>query len=44
MILGEIKQYIAEHNEELTEIRRKLHNEPELSWEEHNTTQYVFNY
>ncbi|WP_420812584.1 amidohydrolase [Planococcus salinus] len=28
----------------MIQIRRKLHSEPELSWEEHNTTQYVVEY
>lgn len=44
MIHQTIKNYIAEHNEELISIRRKLHSEPELSWEEYNTTEYVMNY
>ncbi|MFC4712718.1 amidohydrolase [Planococcus dechangensis] len=44
MIHQTIKHYIAEHNEELISIRRKLHSEPELSWEEYNTTEYVVNY
>lgn len=44
MILEAIKNYVAENNEELIQIRRKLHSEPELSWEEYRTTDYVVNY
>ncbi|HSJ38680.1 MAG TPA: amidohydrolase [Planococcus sp. (in: firmicutes)] len=44
MILEAIKKYIADNNEELIEIRRKLHSEPELSWEEYRTSDYVAGY
>ncbi|WP_369801997.1 M20 family metallopeptidase [Oceanobacillus sp. Castelsardo] len=36
-----IKAYILEHEEELIATRRKLHSEPELSWEEENTTVFI---
>ncbi|WP_245831890.1 amidohydrolase [Oceanobacillus senegalensis] len=36
-----IKAYIREHEEELIATRRKLHSEPELSWEEENTTVFL---
>jgi amidohydrolase len=36
-----IKAYITEHQEELIDTRRKLHSEPELSWEEENTTAFI---
>jgi len=39
-----IKQAIAAYAEELTDIRRKLHSEPELSWEEYETTAFVCRY
>ncbi|GKW45164.1 amidohydrolase [Planococcus sp. NCCP-2050] len=39
-----IKNAIQENNEEMIEIRRKLHSEPELSWEEVKTSQFVFEY
>ncbi|MGE7877148.1 amidohydrolase [Peribacillus muralis] len=44
MINQAIKAAIQDHGAELTEIRRKLHSEPELSWEEVNTTAYVCEY
>ncbi len=44
MIHQSIKQYILENQEELIGIRRKLHSEPELSWEEYRTTEFVANY
>lgn len=44
MINQKIKQIINESNEELIVLRQKLHAEPELSWEEENTTQFVCNY
>lgn len=44
MINETIKKAIQDNNEELVQIRRKLHSEPELSWEEYNTSQYVFAY
>lgn len=39
-----IKNAIQENNEEMIEIRRKLHSEPELSWEEVKTSQFVYEY
>lgn len=39
-----IKNAIQENNEEMIEIRRKLHSEPELSWEEVKTSQFVYDY
>ncbi|WP_428910843.1 M20 family metallopeptidase [Niallia sp. Krafla_26] len=44
MIHEKIKEAIERYSEELTEIRRKLHSEPELSWEEYHTTEYVSEY
>ncbi|MFJ5717638.1 amidohydrolase [Neobacillus sp. NPDC093127] len=44
MINEKIKQAIQQYSEELTAIRRKLHSEPELSWEEENTTAFVCDY
>lgn len=44
MINERIKQAIQQYSEELTAIRRKLHSEPELSWEEVNTTNFVCDY
>ncbi|MFF2447900.1 amidohydrolase [Neobacillus sp. NPDC058068] len=44
MINGKIKQAIQQYSEELTAIRRKLHSDPELSWEEENTTAFVCDY
>ncbi|MDN7244469.1 M20 metallopeptidase family protein [Planococcus shenhongbingii] len=44
MINEAIKNAIQENNEETISIRRKLHSEPELSWEEYNTSQYVYDY
>lgn len=44
MINEKIKQAIQDYSEELTAIRRKLHSEPELSWEEENTTKFVCEY
>ncbi|MBT2581666.1 amidohydrolase [Planococcus sp. ISL-109] len=44
MIHKTIKNYIAENNEELVSIRRKLHSEPELSWEEYKTSEFVASY
>ncbi|MEK4803073.1 M20 family metallopeptidase [Oceanobacillus sp. FSL K6-0118] len=41
MINKAIKSYITEHEEELIATRRKLHSEPELSWEEENTTAFI---
>ncbi|WP_239587738.1 amidohydrolase [Bacillus pakistanensis] len=39
-----MKEAIQKYGEELTEIRRKLHSEPELSWEEVNTSAFVSEY
>ncbi|MEK5531386.1 M20 family metallopeptidase [Viridibacillus sp. FSL R5-0468] len=39
-----IKEIIASYNDELVAIRRKLHKEPELSWQEFKTTQFVCDY
>ncbi|KOF11527.1 peptidase M20 [Planococcus glaciei] len=44
MINETIKNAIQENSEEMVAIRRKLHSEPELSWEEYETSQFVFNY
>src|SRR3954451_12792568 len=39
-----IKEAIKNYSEELTALRRKLHSEPELSWEEEKTTAFVCGY
>lgn len=44
MINETIKKDILQYKEELTALRRKLHSEPELSWEEYNTTNFVCDY
>ena len=44
MINQTIKEAINKYSDELTEIRRKLHSEPELSWEEFNTSAFVSEY
>ncbi|MBC5638016.1 amidohydrolase [Ornithinibacillus sp. BX22] len=44
MINETIKKGILQYREELTALRRKLHSEPELSWEEYNTTNFVCDY
>lgn len=44
MINERLKEAIKSYNDELTEIRRKLHSEPELSWEEFKTTDFVCAY
>ncbi|WP_160724989.1 M20 family metallopeptidase [Bacillus sp. USDA818B3_A] len=44
MINQKIKEAIQNYSEELTALRRKLHSEPELSWEEENTTAFVCGY
>jgi amidohydrolase len=41
MIHSKMKEAIQSYSEELTDIRRKFHSEPELSWEEYETTEYV---
>ncbi|MBA9026530.1 M20 family metallopeptidase [Peribacillus huizhouensis] len=44
MIHQKIKEAIQTYSEELTELRRKFHSEPELSWEEENTTAFICEY
>ncbi|MEH7118961.1 M20 family metallopeptidase [Neobacillus vireti] len=44
MINARIKAVIKSYSEELTALRRKLHSEPELSWEEEKTTAFVCEY
>ncbi|KMY48594.1 M20 family metallopeptidase [Peribacillus loiseleuriae] len=44
MIHQKIKEAIQTYSEELTELRRKLHSEPEVSWEEENTTAFICEY
>ncbi|MEN2465756.1 amidohydrolase [Ornithinibacillus sp. JPR2-1] len=44
MINETIKKGTLQYKEELTTLRRKLHSEPELSWEEYNTTNFVCDY
>lgn len=44
MINQTIKKNIQENSEEMIQIRRKLHSEPELSWEEYQTSQFVYDY
>ncbi|MBT2692059.1 M20 family metallopeptidase [Bacillus sp. ISL-55] len=44
MINEKLKQAIKEYKDELTELRRKLHSEPEVSWEEYRTTDFVCEY
>lgn len=44
MINVKIKESIQNYDEELKALRRKLHSEPELSWEEENTTNFVCEY
>ncbi|MCP2033377.1 amidohydrolase [Planomicrobium sp. HSC-17F08] len=44
MINETIKNAIQDNSEEMVAIRRKLHSEPELSWEEYQTSQFVFDY
>ncbi|MEH6989752.1 M20 family metallopeptidase [Cytobacillus firmus] len=39
-----LKELIEAYSAELTELRRKLHSEPELSWEEFKTTQFICEY
>jgi amidohydrolase len=39
-----IKEAIQKYSGELTELRRKFHREPELSWEEENTTAFLCEY
>ena len=42
--MNKMKEIIAALNSELVAIRQKLHSEPELSWEEYETTNYVAAY
>ncbi|MGM0901076.1 MAG: M20 family metallopeptidase [Bacillota bacterium] len=44
MIHQRVKEAINQYSEELTALRRKLHSEPELSWQEENTTKFVCEY
>ncbi|KAB2336302.1 amidohydrolase [Cytobacillus depressus] len=44
MINRKIKDAIIRYSDELITLRRKLHSEPELSWEEENTTAFVCEY
>lgn len=44
MINNKIKESVKTNNEELIHLRRKLHSEPELSFEEFKTTQLVCEY
>lgn len=44
MINERLKEAFKEYKDELTELRRKLHSEPELSWEEYRTTDFVCEY
>ncbi|WP_078381822.1 M20 family metallopeptidase [Sutcliffiella halmapala] len=44
MIHPIIKKAIQNNSEELIQIRRKLHSEPELPWEEERTTAFICSY
>ncbi|WP_041965050.1 M20 family metallopeptidase [Mesobacillus selenatarsenatis] len=44
MINDRLKEAIKEYKDELTVLRRKLHSEPEVSWEEYRTTDFVCEY
>ncbi|WP_264989576.1 M20 family metallopeptidase [Lysinibacillus piscis] len=44
MISAKIKELIQQYSNELIELRRKLHSEPELSWEEVKTTAFICDY
>ncbi|KAA0958598.1 amidohydrolase [Planococcus sp. ANT_H30] len=44
MINQTIKNAIIENNAEMIQIRQKLHSEPELSWQEFETSQFVYDY
>lgn len=39
-----IKEAILARANEVIQLRRKLHSEPELSWEEVKTTEFIANY
>ncbi len=43
MLHPKIKDSISQYKGELTELRRKLHSEPELSWQEHTTQSVIIN-
>lgn len=42
--MNQVKEIIENLNEELVSLRQKLHSEPELSWEEVETTNFVCAY
>ena len=44
VIHDKITEMIRGYNDELVQIRRKLHSEPELSWEEEQTTEFICKY
>lgn len=44
MIHSKIKEAIQTYSEELTELRRRLHSQPEIAWEEEQTTTFVCDY
>lgn len=44
MINETIKKAIQENSKEMVSIRQQLHSEPELSWEEVKTSQFVYDY
>ncbi|MGK4042426.1 amidohydrolase [Heyndrickxia oleronia] len=44
MIQIKIKEAIKKYSNELTDIRRKLHSKPELSWQEEKTTEFICQY
>ncbi|MDF2036887.1 M20 family metallopeptidase [Cytobacillus oceanisediminis] len=44
MIHNRLKELMGAYSDELTEMRRKLHREPEVSWEEYKTTQFICEY
>ena len=44
MVQAKIKQAIQAYNDELIDLRRKFHSEPELSFEEYKTTAFVCEY
>lgn len=44
MINQKVKDSIKRNSDELTALRRKLHSQPELPWEEVETTQFICDY
>ncbi|WP_394140061.1 amidohydrolase [Cytobacillus oceanisediminis] len=44
MIHNQLKEAIQAYSDELTQLRRKFHREPEVSWEEVKTTQFICEY